>query len=58
MRLYTSYFTEICKIAKYGGNSRGLAVYVRDDISKRVSEISANKKDILWIGSGRKIAYI
>jgi hypothetical protein len=54
----TSYFTEICKISNYGRNARGLTVYVRDDISKRVTEISANMKDILWIRSGRKIAHI
>jgi hypothetical protein len=31
---YTSYFKEICKIAKYGRNARRLAVYERDDVSK------------------------
>jgi glucan biosynthesis protein len=55
---YTSYFKEICKIAKYGRNARGLAVYVWDDISKRVTEILANMKEILWIGSGRKIVHL
>jgi hypothetical protein len=39
-------------------NARGLAVYVRDDISKRVTEISSNMKEILWMGSGRKLAHI
>jgi hypothetical protein len=36
---YTSYFKETWKNAKYGRNARGLAVYVMDDISKRVTEI-------------------
>jgi hypothetical protein len=49
---------KICKIAKYGRNGRGLTVYVRDNISKRVTEILVNMKEILWIGSGRKIAHI
>jgi hypothetical protein len=55
---YTGYFKEICKITKYGRNARGLTVYVRDDTSKRVTEISVNMKEMLWIGSGRKIAHI
>jgi hypothetical protein len=42
--VYTSYFKEICKIAKCGRNARGLAVYIRDDINKRVTEISADMK--------------
>jgi hypothetical protein len=46
------------KIVKYGRNARGLAVYVRDAIRKRVTEISANMKEILWVESGRKTAHI
>jgi hypothetical protein len=46
----TSYFKERCKAAKYDRNPRGLAVYVKDDISKRAKEIAANMKEILWIG--------
>jgi hypothetical protein len=38
----TCYFKEICTIAKYDRIARGLAVYVRDDISKQVTEILAN----------------
>jgi glucan biosynthesis protein len=55
---YTNYFKEICKIAKYGRNARGLAVYVRNDISKRVTEVWVNLKEMFWIGTGRKIAHI
>jgi glucan biosynthesis protein len=45
--VYTSYFKEICKIAKYGRNVRGLAVYVRDDISKRVRHFGEHERHFL-----------
>jgi hypothetical protein len=35
---------------KYGRNPGGLAIYVKDGISKHVKEISAIMKEILWIG--------
>jgi hypothetical protein len=47
---YTSYFKERCKTAKCGRNLEGLAVYIEDDISKCVKEISTIMKEMLWIG--------
>jgi hypothetical protein len=48
------FLRNISRKLKYGRNVRRLVVYV----SERVAEISANKKEILWIGLGRKIAHI
>jgi hypothetical protein len=46
---YTSYFKGRCKISKYCRNPGGLAVYIKDDISKEVNEIVSDMKDILWL---------
>jgi hypothetical protein len=44
---HTSYFKGRCKTAKHGRNPGGLAVYVKDDTSKRIKEISKMIKEIL-----------
>jgi hypothetical protein len=46
---YTSYFKGRCKISKFGRNPGGLAVYIKDDISKGVKEIVSDMKEILWL---------
>jgi hypothetical protein len=47
---YTSYFKRRCNTLKYSRNPGGLAVYIKDDISKRAKEIAAGMKEIVWIG--------
>jgi hypothetical protein len=36
------------------GNPRGLVVYSREGISKRVTEIVTNMKEIIWVGVRKK----
>jgi hypothetical protein len=42
------------KVTKFGRNPGGLAVYIREGISKRVTEIVTNMKEILWVGVSKK----
>jgi hypothetical protein len=41
------------KVTKFGTNPGGLLVYIREGISKRVTEIPTNMKEILWVGMRR-----
>jgi hypothetical protein len=47
---YISYSNGRRKTAKYGRNPGGLAVYITQDISTRITDISSNIKDMMWIG--------
>jgi hypothetical protein len=42
------------KVAKFGRNPGGLVVYIGDGISKRVTEIMTNMKEVLWVGVSKK----
>jgi hypothetical protein len=43
---YTSYFKGRCKYGRYPG---GLAVYIKDNISKHVKNILAIMREILYV---------
>jgi hypothetical protein len=38
------------RIAKFGGNPGGLIIYIKDNISNRVKEISTTVKEGMWVG--------
>jgi hypothetical protein len=42
------------KVTKFGRNPGGLVVYIREGISKQVTEIATNMKEILWVGVSKK----
>jgi hypothetical protein len=42
------------KVAKFGRNPGGLVVYIGEGISKRVTEITTNMKEVLWVGVSKK----
>jgi hypothetical protein len=46
---YTSHFKGRGRISKYGRNPGGLAVYIKDEISKGFIEIGSNMKEIIWL---------
>jgi hypothetical protein len=46
---YTSQSKGRCKIAKCGRNLGGLAVYITQDISTRITEILSNVIEVTWL---------
>jgi hypothetical protein len=42
------------KVAKFGRNPGGLVVYIGEGISKRVTEIATNMKEVSWVGDSKK----
>jgi hypothetical protein len=50
MKGYTSYIKERNKTARFGRNPGGLVVYVKNGLSKKVTEIQTEMKEVIWIG--------
>jgi hypothetical protein len=47
---FISYSKGRTKVMRFGRNPGGLVVYIRQGISKRVTEIATNMEEIVWVG--------